>query len=118
MTKVGIEHKKRRERRAETRQRVSETAVLKSTISGIAVAQVLDTSQSGLRVTAPYPFPVGAPIEVLFENEKISGSVRNCVRARPTQFHIGIGEAKSATTDLADYSGKDAELDRLTDVLR
>jgi hypothetical protein len=113
-----MDQKKRRERRAETRQRASESAVLKSTISGMAVSQVLDTSPSGLRVTAPYPFPVGAQIEVLFENEKISGSVRNCVRALPTQFHIGIGEAKSGTADSFDDVGKDAELDRLTDVLR
>jgi len=84
----------------------------------MAVSQVLDTSPSGLRVTAPYPFPIGARIEVLFENEKISGSVRNCVRALPTQFHIGIGEAKAANGDSIGSLGKDAELDRLTDVLR
>jgi PilZ domain len=113
-----MEPKKQRERRLESRRPVFEAAMIKSTISGLAVTQVLNISPSGLRVTAPYPFPVGAEIEVLFQSGKITGSVRNCVRARPTLFHVGIGEARSAPTDSPDRLARYADLDRLTDVLR
>ena len=118
MTKYGIEHKSGRERRVESRHPVSSTGVIKSRFAGIAVAQVLDTSPSGLRVTAPCPLPVDAQIEVLFEDAKVSGSVRNCVRVRPTEFHVGIANAKSGSTNAPDWSGIYAQLDRLTDVLR
>jgi len=118
MTKHGNDCKIRRERRAESRQPVSGTGVIKSRFGGIAVAQVLDTSPSGLRVTAPCPLPVDAEIEVFIEDAKISGSVRNCVRVRPTEFHVGIANAKSGSTDVPDWSGIYAQLDHLTDVLR
>jgi hypothetical protein len=118
MIKHGNEHKIRRERRAESRHPVSEPSVIKSSFAGIAVAQVVDTSPSGLRVTAPCPFPVDAEIEVLFQDAKICGSVRNCVRVSSTEFHVGIANAKSGSTDVPDYSGIYAQLDHLTDVLR
>ena len=118
MTKHGNEHKIGRERRAESRYPVSEPGVIKSSFAGIAVAEVVDTSSSGLRVTAPCPFPVDAQIEVLFQDTKFCGSVRNCVRVRPTEFHVGIGNAKSGSADVPDWSGIYAQLDRLTDVLR
>ena len=118
MIKYGNVRNSRRERRVEERHPVSEPGVIKSRTAGIAVAQVLDTSASGLRVTAPCPFPVDAQIEVLFQEAKICGSVRNCVRVTPTEFHVGIANAKSGSTDVPDWSGIYAQLDRLTDVLR
>jgi hypothetical protein len=118
MTKHGNEHRIGRERRVESRHPVSEPSVIKSSFAGIAVAQVVDTSSSGLRVTAPCPFPVDAEIEVLFQDAKICGSVRNCVRVSSTEFHVGIANAKSGSTDVPDWSGIYAQLDHLTDVLR
>jgi hypothetical protein len=118
MTKHGKEHEIRRERRVESRHPVSEPSVIKSSFAGIAVAEVVDMSRSGLRVTAPCPFPVDAQIEVLFQDTKFCGSVRNCVRVRPTEFHVGIGNAKSGSTVVPDWSGIYSQLDRLTDVLR
>ena len=117
MMKHGNEHKVR-ERRAESRHPVPKPGVIKSTTAGIAVAQVLDTSPSGLRATAPCPLPVDAQVEVLFEDAKVCGSVRNCVRASSTEFHLGIANAKSGSTDVPDWSEIYAQLDRLTDVLR
>ena len=119
MIKVRTENKKpRRERRAEIRNRVAESGVIKSSTAGMAVAQVLDTSPSGLRVTAPCPFPVGARVEILFENSKIEGSVRYCSRAQSTQFHVGIGETTSTSGNSPDRLDTYVHLDRLTDVLR
>ena len=81
----------------------------------MAVAEVVETSPSGLRVTAPYPVPVGAEIELVRDEERMSGVVRNCVRVRPTQFHIGIGNLKRACTEPFELW---PEPDRLTDILR
>jgi hypothetical protein len=85
----------RDERRKESRNAVSECGVIKTRVAGMAVAELLDVSRSGLRVTAPCPLPVEAQIEVLLEDTRISGTVRNCVRADLNQFHVGIGNARS-----------------------
>lgn len=118
MTKPPINPKKQRERRSESRQRASESGVLKSSTAGIAVAQVVDTSVSGLRVTAPCPLPVDSEVQILVGNKKVSGSVRHCVRARTTLFHLGIGNIKSSSNDSPELSEDYSETDRLPDVLR
>ena len=116
MTKVHSRPKTRRERRTESRNQAYDVGVIKSPVTGIAVSQLLDTSRSGLRVTAPCPLPVDAKVEVRFNDKTISGSVRNCVRARTAQFHLGIGDLSSGATDVPDHVY--AELDRMTSVLR
>jgi len=116
MTKVHSRPKSRRERRAESRNRAFEVGVIKSPTTGIAVSQLLDTSQSGIRVTAPCPLPIDAQVEVRFNDKTISGSVRNCVRAQTAQFHVGIGNVSVGATEVPDRVY--AELDRMTSVLR
>ena len=69
----------------------------------MAVTELLDVSRSGLRVTAPCPLPVDAPIDVLLENITISGTVRNCVCSDSNQFYVGIGNAKSTSTPTRIY---------------
>ena len=119
MVKVRSEYKKRRwERRMENRRLVCGSGVIKNNVSGMAIAQVLDTSPSGLRVTAPYPFPVGAKVEILFEKSTVSGSVRYCERVRPTQFQVGIGEVVSGPNETSERLNIYPHLDRLTDVVR
>jgi hypothetical protein len=103
MTTSG--NKIRRERRAENRQRVFKSGVIKSSIAGMSVAQVLDTSSNGLRVTAPCPLPVDTQVQILLDGAQISGSVRNCVLAGSTQFHVGIGNTTSAATEVLDDQG-------------
>jgi len=88
--------KVREERRKESRNPVSECGVIK-TVAGMAVAELLDVSRSGLRVTAPGPSPIDAQIDVLFEDVTISGTVRNCVRSDSNQFRVGIGNARSSS---------------------
>lgn len=85
------------ERRKESRNPVSECGVIKTSVAGMAVAELLDVSRSGLRVTAPCPLPLDAQIEVVLENTRISGTVRNCVRGDSNQFHVGIGNARSTS---------------------
>src|SRR4030088_1156913 len=97
--------KVRRERRTESRQRVYKSGVIKSTIAGMSVAQVLDASATGLRVTAPCPLPLDTQVQILVDNTQISGSVRNCVLAGPTQFQLGIGNTTSASTEVVDCWG-------------
>jgi len=90
--------------------------VIKCPATGIAVSHLLDASSSGIRVTAPYPLPAEAEVEVQFGTRAISGLVRNCVRAKAGQFHIGIGNLKA--TGLEVPSAIYAELDPLTTALR
>jgi hypothetical protein len=71
----------------------------------MSVAQVLDTSSTGLRVTAPCPLPVDTQVQVLLDGTKISGSVRNCVLAGSTQFHVGIGNTTFAAAEVLDDQG-------------
>jgi len=71
----------------------------------MSVAHVLDTSSTGLRVTAPCPLPVDTQVQILLEDTQISGRVRNCVLAGPTQFHVGIGNTTSASPDAFDRLG-------------
>ena len=87
----------RDERRKESRNAISECGVIKTRVAGMAVAELLDVSRSGLRVTAPCPLPVDTQIEVLLEDTRISGTVRNCVHADLNQFHVGIGNARSTS---------------------
>jgi len=103
MTTSG--NKIRRERRAENRQRVFKSGVIKSNVAGMSVAQVLDTSSNGLRVTAPCPLPVDTQVQILLDGAQISGSVRNCVLAGSTQFHVGIGNTTSAAVEALDDQG-------------
>jgi hypothetical protein len=98
-------NKIRRERRTENRQRVFKSGVIKSSVAGMSVAQVLDTSSNGLRVTAPCPLPVDTQVQILVDGTQISGSVRNCVLAGSTQFHVGIGNATYAATEVLDDQG-------------
>src|ERR1700694_1569066 len=98
-------NKIRRERRTENRQRVFKSGVIKSNVAGMSVAQVLDTSSTGLRVTAPCPLPVDTQVQILLDGAQISGSVRNCVLAGSTQFHVGIGNTTSASRDVLDQDG-------------
>src|ERR1700686_4970805 len=102
---ITSRNKIRRERRTESRQRVYKSGVIKSNIAGMSVAQVLDTSSTGLRVTAPCPLPVNTQVQILLEDAQIFGSVRNCVLAGPTQFHVGIGNTTSASTDVFERLG-------------
>lgn len=118
MTKPPVDPKKRRERRTENRNRASEAGVIKSSAAGIVVAQVLEKSPSGLRVTAPCPLPVDTEVQILVGNMKVSGSVRHCLRARTTLFHLGIGNIKSSINDPSELSESYSEIDRLPDVLR
>lgn len=90
--------KTREERRKESRNPVSESGVIKTRVAGMAVAELLDVSRSGLRVTAPCPLPVDTSIDVLLENTTISGSVRNCVRGDSNEFHVGIGNARPTSS--------------------
>jgi hypothetical protein len=85
------------DRRKETRNTVHESGVIKTRVAGMAVAELLDVSRSGLRVTAPCPLPIDAPIDVLLEDTRISGTVRNCVQTDANQFQVGIGNAKSTS---------------------
>jgi len=78
---------------------VYKSGVLKSSVVGMSVAQVLDSSSNGLRVTAPCPLPVDTQVQILLDDTQISGSVRNCVLANRTQFHVGIGNVTSASID-------------------
>ena len=71
----------------------------------MSVAQVLDTSSTGLRVTAPCPLPVDTQVQILLDGSQISGSVRNCVLAGSTQFHVGIGNTTSTATEVLDDQG-------------
>ena len=71
----------------------------------MSVAQVLDTSSTGLRVTAPCPLPVDTQVQILLDGAQISGSVRNCVLAGSTQFHVGIGNTTSAAVEVLDDQG-------------
>jgi hypothetical protein len=71
----------------------------------MSVAQVLDTSSNGLRVTAPCPLPVDTQVQILLDGAQISGSVRNCVLAGSTQFHVGIGNTTSAAVEALDDQG-------------
>jgi len=91
MTTIQNRHASFRERRVESRKQTFEAGVIKSPITGIAVSQLLDASRSGIRISAPYPLPVEASVEFMFDNRTISGSVRNCIRARSGQLHVGIG---------------------------
>jgi len=116
MTKLPNRPKTRRERRAEARNQAFDVGVIKSPVTGIAVSQLLNTSPSGLRVTAPCPLPIDAQVEVRFNDKTISGSVRNCVRAQTAQFHVGIGNVSAGATEVPDRVY--AELDRITSVLR
>ncbi len=118
MTVPKQRERRRRERRGENRRRVSDAAIIRSMTFGMAVAEVVETSPSGLRVTAPYPFPVGAEVEIVRDDERMLGSVRSCVRARSTQFHVGIGNLRRACTESAEPSEIWSQLDHLTDVLR
>lgn len=116
MTRIQNQAAGFRERRIESRYRAFDVGVIKSPMTGIAVSQLLDSSRSGIRVSAPYPLPVEAPVEFLFDNRTISGSVRNCVRARAGQFHVGIGGVTAQGMEVPDAVY--AALDRLTSVLR
>jgi hypothetical protein len=115
---VPKQRERRRERRGENRRRVSDAAIIRSMTFGMAVAEVVETSPSGLRVTAPYPFRVGAEVEIVRDDERMLGLVRSCVRARSTQFHVGIGNLRRACTESAEPSETWSQLDHLTDVLR
>ena len=92
--------------------------MIKSALSGVAVAEVTEISPSGVRLTAPYPFPVGAEVEIVCEDQPMLGSVQRCVRTRPNQFQVAIGKLKQACAESSDRSGLWAQLDRLTDVMR
>ena len=113
--KVHSRPKTRRERRTENRNKAFEVGVIKSPLTGIAVSQLLDTSRSGLRVTAPCPMPLDARVQVVFDGTTMSGSVRNCVRARAAQFHVGIGDLSAIGAEVPERLY--ADLDRLTSVL-
>src|SRR6266849_2193254 len=102
MTRIQNQPASFRERRIESRKRAFEAGVIKSPITGIAVSQLLDASRSGIRVSAPYPLPVEAPVEFLFDNRTISGSVRYCVSARAGQFHVGIGGISAQGIEVPD----------------
>jgi hypothetical protein len=107
MTKHGIEPKSGRERRAESRHPVSEPGVIKSGFAGIAVAEVVDTSSSGLRVTAPCPLPVEAQIEVLFQDTEEPDSLsemKNHVVVIP--FTYGCGKQLEARVDDSQAPGE------------
>ena len=110
--------KQRGERRTEVRRHVSDTAVIKTTKAGISLSEILDVSPSGIRATSPLPLPVDTHVEILVNDAKLSGSVRNCLRARGTQFHVGIGNVTSGVADVAQDDSSYTELERLTDVLR
>jgi len=108
----------RKDRRAETRRRISDVAVIKSAIAGVAVAEVTEISPSGVRVRAPYPFPIGTELEIVRQDQPMLGSVRSCQRVRANQFHLGIGNLKAASGESLEQSELWARFERLTDVLR
>jgi len=108
----------RRDRRSEIRHRASDVAVIKSAFAGVAVAEVTEISPSGVRVRAPYPFPIGTEVEIVREDQPMSGSVRSCMRVRANQFNVGIGDLKLACSESSQKPELWAQLDRLTDVLR
>jgi len=72
----------------------------------MSVAHVLDTSSKGLRITAPCPLPVDTQVQILVDDTQISGSVRNCVLAGSTQFHVGIGNVTAKPADVFEHPGK------------
>jgi hypothetical protein len=108
----------RRDRRAEVRSKASEVVVIKSALAGVSLAEVTDFSPSGIRVTAPYPFPVGTEIEIVREEQPMLGCVRSCLRTRPNQFRLGIGNLKPAGSKSLERSEVWSQLDRLTDIKR
>ena len=108
----------RKDRRTETRRRISDVAVIKSAITGVSVAEVTEISPTGVRVRAPYPFPIGTEVEIVREDQPMLGSVRSCTRGRANQFHVGIGNLKQACDESPQKSDLWAQFDRLTDVLR
>jgi len=77
------------ERRAETRYRVNEYSVLRST-GDIAAVRVLDISSTGLRVASVAPIPVNTPVEIQLDGAKIAGLVKNCCCQRVQEFQLGI----------------------------
>jgi len=60
----------------------------------MALGELIDVSRSGLRVTSPRQLPLNTKVEVLLENTRFLGDVRNCVRRASNQFDVGIGNAQ------------------------
>lgn len=82
------------ERRKEARTPVSQPGIIKTNTGDMAVAELLNVSRTGFRVTSPRALPVDSEVEVLFENTRLLGDVRNCVSYDSNKFHIGVGNAR------------------------
>ena len=79
-----------RERRIEPRYRVNRPGVLKNPSEGVIAIRVLDLSATGLRVALPCRLPLGAEVQVEFEDAVLSGLVRYCQCIGAAAFNLGI----------------------------
>jgi len=118
MTSSPIKPTQQKERRTEVRNDVSEIVVVKTSKAGTSLSQLLNVSTSGLRATSPVPLALDTRIEILVDGAKLVGSIRNCVRAAPSQFHVGVGNVTSTRVQARELPIRSSEAEPSIDALR